>query len=112
MRSKNFSYENKTGELSFRINQESDQSFSWTNLSSGEKQLIIQFLEVLLQESKSVIFIADEPEISLHVIWQEKLLKAIRNLNENAQLIIATHSPDIVSDFRDKVLDMQEVVSI
>jgi predicted ATPase len=112
MSNKSFSYENKTGELSFRINQEDEQSFSWKNLSSGEKQLLIQFLEVLLQESRNVIFIADEPEISLHVTWQENLLKAIRNLNENAQLIIATHSPDIVADFRDKVLDMQEVVSI
>lgn len=112
MSNKRFSYDNKTGELSFRINQEGEQSFPWTNLSSGEKQLLIQFLEVLLQESRSVIFIADEPEISLHVTWQENLLKAIRNLNENAQLIIATHSPDIVADFRDKVLNMQEVVSV
>lgn len=111
MSNKIFSYDNKTGELSFCINQEGEQRFPWTQLSSGEKQLLIQFLEVLLQESKSVIFIADEPEISLHVTWQENLLKAIRNLNENAQLIIATHSPDIVADFRDKVLDMQEVVS-
>ena len=110
MINKKFSYD-KTGELSFCINQEGEQSFPWTNLSSGEKQLLIQFLEVLLQENKSVIFIADEPEISLHVTWQENLLKAIRNLNENAQLIIATHSPDIVADFRDKVLDMQKVVS-
>ena len=57
-----------------------------------------------------VIFIADEPEISLHVIWQENLLKGIRNLNENAQLIIATHSPDIVADFSDKVTDMEDVI--
>ena len=112
MSNKIFSYDNKTGELSFNIAQEDDQRFIWTTLSSGEKQLLIQFLEVLLQENRSVIFIADEPEISLHVTWQENLLKAIRNLNENAQLIIATHSPDIVADFRDKVLDMQEVVSI
>lgn len=111
MKNKTFSYDNKTGELSFYIDQDSHKIFSWTSLSSGEKQLLIQFLEVLLQESRSVIFIADEPEISLHVIWQENLLKAIRNLNQNAQLIIATHSPDIVADFKQKVLDMQEVVS-
>ncbi|MGL4758150.1 MAG: AAA family ATPase [Patescibacteria group bacterium] len=111
MPKKNFSYDNKTSELSFYIGQDTKKIFSWTTLSSGEKQLLIQFLEVLLQESRSVIFIADEPEISLHVTWQENLLKAIRNLNENAQLIIATHSPDIVADFRDHVLDMQEVIS-
>ena len=108
---KGFHYDNKSGEFSFTLD-DSPQPFPWTSLSSGEKQLLIQFLEVLLQESRSVIFIADEPEISLHVIWQENLLKAIRNLNENAQLIVATHSPDIVADFRDNVVDMEKVVSI
>ena len=111
MPDKQFFYDNKTSELSFHIGKDSNDFFSWTTLSSGEKQLLIQFLELLLQESRTVTFIADEPEISLHVSWQENLLKAIRNLNKNAQLIIATHSPDIVADFRDKVLNMQEVVS-
>jgi predicted ATPase len=111
MEGKGFHYDNKSGEFSFVLD-ESPQPFPWTSLSSGEKQLLIQFLEVLLQESRSVIFIADEPEISLHVIWQENLLKAIRKLNENAQLIIATHSPDIVADFRDNVVDMEEVIAV
>ena len=111
MTGKGFHYDNKNGEFSFTLDN-SQQPFPWTSLSSGEKQLLIQFLEVLLQESRSVIFIADEPEISLHVIWQENLLKAIRNLNENAQLIVATHSPDIVADFRDNVVDMEKVVTI
>ncbi|MBD2580278.1 AAA family ATPase [Oscillatoria sp. FACHB-1406] len=111
MKNKNFLYDNKTGELLFNIEREGSQKFAWTALSSGEKQLLIQFLEVLLHEQRSVIFIADEPEISLHVTWQENLLKAIRKLNENAQLIIATHSPDIVADFRDKVLDMQQILN-
>ena len=107
---KSFHYDNKSGEFSFSLDEDTFNSFPWSNLSSGEKQLLIQFLEVLLQESKSVIFIADEPEISLHVKWQENLLSAIRGLNENAQLIIATHSPDIVADFGDKVIDMEEVI--
>jgi len=110
MSGKKFSYDNKSGEFSFILDDNS-KPFHWTSLSSGEKQLLIQFLEVLLQESRNVIFIADEPEISLHVIWQENLLKAIRSLNENAQLIVATHSPDIVADFRDNVIDMEKVVS-
>lgn len=111
MFNKNFFYDNKTSELSFSLKPNGKERLSWTSLSSGEKQLLIQFLEVLLQENKSVIFIADEPELSLHVIWQEKLLKAIRDLNKNAQLIVATHSPDIVAEFRNRVIDMDNVVS-
>lgn len=67
-------------------------------------------MEALLQEKRNVIFIADEPELSLHVKWQEKLINAIRELNPNAQLIIATHSPDIVADYRNKVIDMEGIV--
>jgi ABC-type cobalamin/Fe3+-siderophores transport system ATPase subunit len=111
MPSKEFNYD-KNGELSFALIDDKSKYFPWTSLSSGEKQLLIQFLEVLLQESRSVIFIADEPEISLHVTWQENLLSAIRDLNENAQLIIATHSPDIVADFSDKVIDMEKVIAV
>jgi predicted ATPase len=111
MFNKKFYYDNKTSELSFSLKPNDQERLSWTSLSSGEKQLLIQFLEVLLHENRSVIFIADEPELSLHVTWQEKLLKAIRILNKNAQLIVATHSPDIVAEFRNRVIDMENVVS-
>lgn len=111
MSNKKFFYDNKTSELCFYFNEKIKEKLPWIRLSSGEKQLLIQFLEVLLQENKSVIFIADEPELSLHITWQEKLLKAVRELNKNAQLIVATHSPDIVADFRNRVIDMEDVVS-
>ena len=85
--------------------------FPWSSLSSGEKQLLIQFMEMILQEGRNLIFIADEPELSLHLAWQEKLLETLRNLNENAQLIVATHSPDIVAGFSSNVIDMKKVIT-
>jgi predicted ATPase len=83
---------------------------SLTQLSSGEKQLVIILGECLLQQKKPAIFIADEPELSLHVTWQAQLVDAIRDLNPMAQVIFATHSPDIVGRHRDKVFDMENVV--
>ena len=80
-------------------------------LSSGEKQLLIILGETLLQHSQHVIYIADEPELSLHVIWQEQLIGAITKLNPNAQIIFATHSPDIVGINQDAVIDMEDLVS-
>jgi len=77
------------------------------DLSSGEKQLLIILGEALLQESESVIYIADEPELSLHISWQEKLTDSIRSVNANAQIVFATHSPDIVGSHGDKVIDME-----
>ena len=79
-------------------------------LSSGEKQLLIILGEALLQENCSVIYIADEPELSLHVIWQEQLTDAIVRINPNAQIVFATHSPDIVSTHTNKVIDMEAVL--
>ncbi|HHK4129850.1 TPA: AAA family ATPase [Enterobacter roggenkampii] len=80
-------------------------------LSSGEKQLLIILGETLLQHSGYVIYIADEPELSLHVIWQEQLIGAITKINPNAQIIFATHSPDIVGVDQDAVIDMEDLVS-
>ena len=64
-------------------------------LSSGEKQLLYILLQVFLQEKKKSILIMDEPEISLHISWQQKLIDVICEMNPNCQLIVATHSPSI-----------------
>lgn len=79
-------------------------------LSSGEKQLLILMSETLLQREMPAIFIADEPELSLHVLWQERLVGSLRMLNPNAQIISATHSPDIVGPLIDKAIDMETLV--
>jgi predicted ATPase len=79
-------------------------------LSSGEKQLLILLSEALLQRQTPTVFITDEPEISLHVHWQEKLVSSLRRLNENAQIIAATHSPDIVGAMYDRAIDMETIL--
>ena len=87
---------------------QSGKEFSVQNLSSGEKQLLIIFGEALLQRQKTHIFIADEPELSLHVEWQEKLVSSLKILNPYAQLIFATHSPDIVGKYFKSVLQIEK----
>ncbi|WP_413437710.1 AAA family ATPase [Sulfuriferula sp. GW1] len=79
-------------------------------LSSGEKQLLILFIEALLQRQQPYIFLADEPELSLHISWQRNIITAIRSLNPNAQIIVATHSPEIAGRFRDCILDMEDIL--
>ena len=75
-------------------------------LSSGEKQILILLTQALLRVDKPVVYIADEPELSLHVTWQEKLLESLVTLSKQMQVIVATHSPDIVGKFQDKVIDL------
>ncbi|ALQ52084.1 AAA ATPase domain-containing protein [Nitrosomonas ureae] len=92
------------------ITTQSGKSLEIHDLSSGEKQLLIILGEALLQEKNQWVYIADEPELSLHVRWQEKLVENLRAINSNSQIIFATHSPDIVSQFNDNVFDMEKIL--
>lgn len=66
-------------------------------LSSGEKQILILFTYLVFNNSKGIIFIIDEPELSLHPKWQEHFMPSVEKLMPlNSQLLIATHSPVIV----------------
>ena len=80
-------------------------------LSSGEKQLLIILGEALIQRGQSYIFMADEPELSLHIDWQEKLVPSLRKINSSSQIIFATHSPDIVGAFGKNTLDLEKALS-
>ena len=77
---------------------ESGRRISMYDLSSGEKQILYIMLKVLLQEKKEYIMFLDEPEISLHIDWQEVLIDKILKLNPNCQIIISTHSPSLLFD--------------
>lgn len=93
------------GSLSIRA-QTSEQKLTPNMLSSGEKQILILLTQALLWEDKPVVYVADEPELSLHVTWQEKLLESLRVLGSQIQIIVATHSPDIVGPYLDNVIDL------
>jgi hypothetical protein len=71
-----------------------------TGLSSGQKHVLKLFIENLMIEESCLMI--DEPEISLHVDWQRQLVSSMRQLNPNAQLIMATHSPEIMADIADE----------
>jgi predicted ATPase len=96
---------NERNELQIELSDSGHRLYP-VNLSSGEKQLLVILGEALLQRQRAAIYIADEPELSLHIEWQEKLVNAILHLNPSAQVIFATHSPDIIGKYRKQVLDM------
>lgn len=87
-----------------------DEAIHYDGLSSGEKQLLIIFIETLLQKQEPYIFLTDEPELSLHIAWQRKIIPAIKKLNPNAQVIAATHSPEVASKYRSSIIDMEELI--
>ena len=87
-----------------------NQKIDITYLSSGEKQLVNLFANFIFKVSdmKNGIFVADEPELSLHLRWQTKFIKQLHQINPNIQLIFATHSPELVGPFRDKIIKIQK----
>ncbi|WP_024994175.1 AAA family ATPase [Phocaeicola paurosaccharolyticus] len=79
-------------------------------LSSGEKQILVILLTVLVQDNDSGVLFMDEPEISLHVEWQEKLIRLIRELNPNVQIILTTHSPAVIMNgWMDAVTEVSDI---
>ncbi len=91
-------------------NLPNSSSLALSRLSSGEKQMVIILGEALLQHQSPSIYIADEPELSLHVEWQQSLIDNIRSINPSAQIIFATHSPDIVGNYSSGVIDVEELI--
>lgn len=83
-----------------------------SKLSSGEKQLIILLVEALLIRKQRSIFLADEPELSLHIAWQRKIVPAVRKLNPNAQIIVATHSPEVASQYKESIIKMEKLIHV
>jgi predicted ATPase len=94
------------GELVISPNKTQRGPIDWRHLSSGEKQILILLTQAMLSERSPVVYVADEPELSLHVSWQEKLLGALTKLAGRCQFIVATHSPDIAAGFGTKVIDL------
>jgi ABC-type cobalamin/Fe3+-siderophores transport system ATPase subunit len=81
-------------------------------LSSGEKQILLIMLRVFLLEGKESYVLLDEPENSLDISWQYKLIDTLTKLNPNAQFFIATHSPSIFgAGWGDKIIYMEDVTT-
>lgn len=72
------------------------EEFDINNLSSGEKQLFLRTLSIKMLEPKNSIILIDEPELSLHPKWQQRIIEVYKKIGENNQIIVATHSPHIL----------------
>ena len=90
-----------SGEIKILIQNNKKKTNSIYELSSGEKQLIIILAHVAfykkINQQSAPIFIIDEPELSLHISWQEKFVDALLQANPDTQFILATHAPSIIA---------------
>lgn len=109
-----FSYTNKKiarkrNDIAFYQNDELLLPFK---LSSGEKQMLLILLTALVEDNQHCVLFMDEPEASLHIEWQQKLIGKIRELNSNAQIILTTHSPAVIMEgWVDKVTEVEDITT-
>ena len=74
--------------------------FDINELSSGEKQLFLRTLVIKMLNPENSIILIDEPELSLHPKWQQRIVDVYRKIGKNNQIIIATHSPHILGSVK------------
>ena len=90
---KGFSKDEKTMPI---FENSASEEFDINYLSSGEKQLFLRILSIKMLEPNNSIILIDEPELSLHPKWQQRIIEVYRKIGENNQIIVATHSPHIL----------------
>ena len=99
-----FSSLDKEKEIFFRNKQ--SEKIKLKDLSGGEKEIITKVFPLFISEIKDSVILIDEPESSLHPNWQNEIIGLYKRIAEknNNQIIIATHSPHIVSAVEDKYI--------
>lgn len=80
-----------------------------SDLSSGEQHELILFYELLFKLEKNALVLIDEPEISLHVAWQEKFLGDLMEVVKLSEIdvVVATHSPEIIGEHWDLAVELK-----
>ncbi len=80
-------------------------------LSSGEKQMLVILLTVLIEDNQPYTLFMDEPEVSLHIDWQQKLIDMILELNPHVQIVLTTHSPAVIMNgWAENVTEVSDIV--
>lgn len=94
-----------SGKFGFKFQIENGPLVNPSKLSSGEQHIVmLVYFLVFIAPKKSLVLI-DEPEISLNLNWQRAFIKDILNLTKEKEIrfLIATHSPAIITNFRDQM---------
>ena len=108
---KEMSFNSKDGIL---FTDSNGRSIPIDRLSSGEKHNLIMFYELIFESEMDSLILIDEPEISLHVYWQRQFIDELNEICslKGLQSIVATHSPDIVGNYFDCMVDLEDLSDV
>ena len=102
------------GEKGILVTSLDGQPLNLEMLSSGEQHELVLLYDLLFRASQDALIMIDEPELSLHVAWQEKFLTDIEDIARlsNFRVLLATHSPQIIGDRYDLAIELRGPVDI
>lgn len=86
------------------------EKFGYERLSMGEKQILLLLLMVGNINQQPSVFFMDEPDLSMHIDWKEILVKELHELNPNMQIILSTHAPSVITGWRDRVKEVDQLI--
>ena len=106
---KNMSVTVKDG---FRFRADGNGFIDLSLLSSGEQNEVVMLYTLVFSVEDSTTLLIDEPENSLHVLWQKKFMRTIEEVSavKNLFVIVATHSPQIIGTRWDNCCDLTELM--
>ncbi|MGI9251570.1 MAG: AAA family ATPase [Pseudohongiellaceae bacterium] len=92
----------------FYFETENGISLNMVALSSGEQHEVVLLYELIFKTDNNSLVLIDEPEISLHIAWQEAFLEDLRKIQKIQPFtaIISTHSPQIIGEDWSLVVDL------
>ncbi len=85
----------------FKFQTDSEGDLGPAALSSGEQHELVLAYDLLFNVDEGSLVLIDEPEISLHVSWQQKFLDDLTLIAElqSLRFLIATHSPQVIHNW-------------
>lgn len=90
------------------INDMTGEPLGERQLSSGEFHLLYLMVSALVTQRRGTVVAIDEPEMSMHIAWQRKLVPALVECASRAQplFILATHSPEIAASYPEALVEL------
>lgn len=94
----------------FKIITQANDEIEVQHLSSGEKNLMLIFFHFLFEVDEKTLFMIDEPELSLHIDWQYSLVKNFQEYSNGNQILVVTHSPDVMQNHRELEINLDKCI--
>lgn len=98
-------------EEGIEVFSDSKKRLKLSELSSGEQQEIVLFYQLIFETPNESLLLIDEPEISLHIIWQKIFMEDLKKVvnMKGLNVIVATHSPQIINNYWENQIDLGEL---